>query len=295
MRSRLARAVVAAALVATSVVVGVLASAGSVSAAAIAPAPLGSLDQQASFKPGPLEGVGIEQHLGRSLPLDATFADETGKQVRLGEYFGPGKKPAILAMAYFECPTLCTLVLNGMVKALRPLKFDAGRDFDVIVISIDPKEGPDLARQKKQAYVESYGKAGTEGAFHFLTGDEKSIRSVADAIGFKYQFIPETGQFAHAASVFVLTSVGTLSRYLFGVEFSSRDLQLAFVEAADNRIGGLSEQLMLFCYRYDPTTGKYSASVIALVRLGGIATILFLAGYIGLARWRETHPSPSRS
>jgi protein SCO1/2 len=265
------------------------------SAAPIAPAPLGSLDRQASATPGPLQGVTIEQHLGQSVPLDASFTDDEGKAVRLGDYFGAGRKPAVLALAYFECPMLCTLVLNGMIKALRPLSFDAGKDFDVVVISIDPKEKWELARQKKAAYVANYGREGTAAGFHFLTGDEKAIRSVADAVGFRYQYVEATGEFAHAASIYVLTSLGQLSRYFFGVEFSSRDLKLAFVEAADSKIGGLAEQLMLFCYRYDPSTGKYSASVLALVRLGGIATLLFLAGYIGVSRWRETHPSPSRS
>ncbi|HXC52120.1 MAG TPA: SCO family protein [Candidatus Limnocylindrales bacterium] len=264
-------------------------------AAPIAPAPLGSLDQQANVTPGPLQGVGIEQHLGQSLPLDATFVDDEGKQVRIGDYFGPDKKPAVLAMAYFECPMLCTLVLNGMIKALRPLTFSAASEFDVIVISINPKETPELARQKKAAYVENYGRKGSEGGFHFLTGEEAQIRAVADAVGFHYKFVPATGEYAHAASIYVLTSLGQLSRYFFGVEFSSRDLKLAFVEAADSKIGGLAEQLMLYCYRYDPATGKYSASILALVRLGGIATLLSLAGFIGLSRWRETHPSTSRS
>ena len=264
-------------------------------AAPIAPAPLGSLDQQADAKPNTLEDVGIDQHLGQSVPLNAAFKDDEGRAVVLGDYFGPGKKPAVLALAYFECPMLCTLVLNGMIKALRPMSFDAGKDFDVIVVSIDPTETPELAKQKKAAYVESYGRAGTADGFHFLTGDEKAIRAVASAVGFRYKYEESTGQYAHAASIYVLTSLGQLSRYLFGVEFSSRDLKLAFVEAADGKIGGLAEQLMLYCYRYDPATGKYSASVIALVRLGGIATLLFLAGYIGLSRWREMHPFPSRS
>jgi protein SCO1/2 len=264
-------------------------------AAPIAPAPLGSLDQQASAKPGQLEGVGIEQHLGKSLPLDATFRDDEGKEVRIGDYFGPGKKPAVLAMAYYECPMLCTLVLNGIVKALRPINFNAGEEFDVIVVSINPKETPELARQKKASYVAAYGRKGAESGFHFLTGEEKSIKAVADAVGFHYNFVPATGEFAHAASIYVLTNLGSLSRYFFGVEYSSRDLRLAFVEAADNKIGTLTDQLMLYCYRYDPSTGKYSAQIIAMVRLGGIATVLFLAGYIGINRWRETHLPTSRS
>ena len=264
-------------------------------AAPIAPAPLGSLDKQASVTPGPLEGVGIEQHLGKSLPLDAVFHDEDGKDVRVGDYFGPGKKPAVLALAYFECPMLCTLVLNGMVKALRPMSFTAGNEYDVVVISIDPKETPELARQKKAAYLESYKRKGDGSGFHFLTGDERSIRAVADAVGFQYRYQPETGEFAHAASIYVLTPLGQLSRYFFGVEFSTRDLRLALVEAADGKIGGVVDQLMLFCYRYDPAAGKYSAQALAVVRLGGVVTALSLAGYIGLSQWREARRPSTRS
>jgi protein SCO1/2 len=260
-------------------------------AAAIAPAPLGSLDNQASATPGPLEGVVIEQHLGASLPLHATFRDEEGKDVRLGDFFGPGKKPAVLVFAYYECPMLCTLVLNGMIKSLRPLSFTAGEEFQVIAISIDPSETPELARNKKNAYLESYARKGDGSGFRFLTGDEKSIRAAADAVGFKYRFVPETGEFAHAASIYVTTPLGQLSRYFFGVEFSSRDLRLALVEAAEGRIGGMVDQLMLFCYRYDPAAGKYSAEALAVVRLAGLMTVLSLAGFIGLSQWRERRAS----
>lgn len=283
-RARMFGIVLAAALVATPAV-----------AAPIAPAPLGSLDQQASVKPGPLEGVGIDQHLGATLPLDAIFTDDEGRQVRIGDYFGPGKKPAVVALAYYECPMLCTLVLNGMIKAMRPMSFTAGSEFDVIVISIDPKETHELAHEKKKVYLESYARKGDGAAFHFLTGEEKSIRAVADAIGFRYEYQAETGEFSHAAALYITTPLGQLSSYLFGVEFSSRDLRLALVEAADSKIGSLSDQLMLYCYRYDPSTGKYSAEVLAMVRLGGLATIFSLAGFIGLSRWRETHLPTSRS
>lgn len=279
-------------LIATLVAVGVATTS---MAAATTPAPLGSLDSQASARPGPLEGVTIEQHLGESLPLDAVFLDDEGKQVRLGDYFGPGKKPAILVLAYYECPMLCTLVLNGTVKAIRPLTFTAGDEFDVIAISIDPKETPELASKKKAAYLEDYARKGDGSGFHFLTGQAASIKAVADAVGFQYRYMEETGEFAHAASIYVVTSLGQLSRYFFGVEFSSRDLRLALVEAADNKIGGVVDQLMLFCYRYDPASGKYSAQALAVVRLGGVATALLLAGFIGLSQWRETRRPSTRS
>lgn len=268
-----------------------LAFATASSAAPIAPAPLGSLDQQAGTTPGPLAGVGIEQHLGRSLPLDAVFRDDQGREVRLADYFGPGKKPAVLALAYYECPMLCTLVLNGMVKSLRPMSFTAGQEYDVIAISIDPEESWELARDKKAAYIESYARKGDGSGFHFLTGGEKSIRAVADALGFQYRFIPESGEFAHAASIYVITPLGQISRYFFGVEFSTRDLRLALVEATAGKIGNVVDQLMLFCYRYDPAAGKYSATALTVVRLAGILTVLSLAGFVGLSQWRERHPS----
>ncbi|HEY2773984.1 MAG TPA: SCO family protein [Candidatus Binatia bacterium] len=289
MRNLVARSVVCA-LVVVSFVTAAAAS-------AIAPAPLGSLatSQGAGVTPGPLVGVGIAQKLGSQLPLDATFHDDEGNVVHLSDYFGPGKKPAVLAMAYYECPMLCTLVLNGMIKALRPLSFTAGDEFDVIAISINPKDTPDLAKKKKASYIESYQRKADGHGFHFLTGDEANIKAVADAIGFQYRYIPETGEYAHAAAIYVATPLGQVSRYFFGVEYSTRDLRLAFVEAADGKIGNVVDQLMLFCYRYDPTMGKYDAQALAIVRLAGVATVLSLAGYIGISRWRETHPSSTRS
>ena len=259
--------------------------------AATTPGPLGSSGGQASTKPGPLEGVGIEQHLGAKLPLDTMFRDEEGTPVRLGDFFG--KKPVVMAMAYYECPMLCTLVLNGLVKSLRPLGFTAGEEFEVVVISIDPKEGPELAKAKKAAYLEEYERRGSGAGFHFLTGEEPAIRAVADTLGFSYRFMEETGEFAHAASIYVATPQALVSHYFFGVEFSSRDLRLALVEAANGKIGNLVDELMLFCYRYDPASGKYSAAALGVVRLGGVMTVLSLAGFIGLSRWRETRrPSP---
>lgn len=281
------RPVVAALVCAVSLGTG----ATTASAAPIAPAPLGSLDRQASATPGPLEGVGIEQHLGASLPLDAVFTDDTGREVRLGDYFGPGGKPAVLALAYYECPMLCTLVLNGMVKSLRPMSLTAGDEYDVITISIDPEETWELARDKKAAYIESYSRKGDGSGFHFLTGDQASIRAVAEAVGFRYSRDEETGEYAHAASIYVVNPLGQLSRYFFGVEFSTRDLRLALVEAADGAIGSAVDQLMLFCYRYDPATGKYSAAALSIVRLGGLMTVLTLAGFVGLSQWRERRPS----
>jgi protein SCO1/2 len=280
----------ASAFVAMLVVVGFAAAA---SAAPITPPPLGSFKEGSNEAPGALEGVGIKQRLGEQLPLDTVFRDEDGREVRIGDYFGD--KPVVLAMAYYECPMLCTLVLNGLVKALRPLGFTAGDEFEVVTISIDPEEGPELARGKKEAYLESYERRGGGDGFHFLTGEEASIRAVADSIGFSYTYLPETGEYAHGAAIYVLTPAGKISHYFFGVEFSSRDLRLALVEAADEHIGNVVDQLMLYCFRYDPTAGKYSAAALAIVRLGGVVTVLSLAGFIGLSRWRETRPPSPRS
>ena len=175
------------------------------------------------------------------------------------------------------------------------MSFTAGTEYDVVVISIDPKETPELAKAKKQAYLDSYKRKGDGSGFHFLTGEERSIRAVADAVGFQYRYQPETGEFAHAAAIYVVTPLGKLSRYFFGVEPSSRDLRLALVEASEGKIGGLVDQLMLFCYRYDPAAGKYSAEALAVVRLGGVLTALTLAGYIGLSQWREARRPSTRS
>lgn len=262
-------------------------------AAPITPPPLGSFGQGAGETPLPLEDVGIEQRLGEQLPLDAVFRNESGAEVRLGDYFG--KKPIVLALAYYECPMLCTLVLNGMVKGLRPVAFTAGDEYDVVTISIDPSETPELAKAKKEAYVDSYARAGKSDGFHFLTGSEESIRAVADALGYRFRYLSETDEFAHAAAIYVVTPEGRISHYFFGVEFSARDIRLALVEAAEGKIGNLVDELMLFCFRYDPTAGKYSAEILAMVRLGGVATVLWIVGFIAVSRWRETRRPPIRS
>ena len=232
----------------------------------------------AQARPGILSKIAIDQKIGQQLPLDIPFVDESGRQVRLGDYFG--KRPVILALVYYECPMLCTQVLNGLVSALGVMTFDAGREFDVVAVSFNPKEGPGLASQKKAAYLERYGRPASASGWHFLTGTEESIARLTDAVGFRYALDQETGQFAHGAAIEVLTAKGTIARYFYGIEYSPRDLRLGLVEAAEDRIGSIVDDVLLFCYHYDPSTGKYGATVLGIVRLAAIATILAFAVFL---------------
>ncbi len=243
-----------------------------------------------------LREVGLDQKLDAQLPLDLAFNDETGNTVKLGDYFG--QRPVILALVYYECPMLCTEVLNGMTGALETMNFNAGREFDVVVVSIDPGETPALALQKKQLYVKRYGRPGTEGGMHFLTGRQDAIEALANAVGFKYKYDPAIDQFAHVAVLTILTPAGHVSRYLYGIEYSPRDLKLALVEAADSKIGSAVDQALLFCYHYDPETGKYGLAIMNLVRFGGILTLAGAVAFILLnlrppRRSQETAVAPT--
>jgi protein SCO1/2 len=239
----------------------------------------------AKAKPGLLKQIGIDQRLQQQVPLDLPFKDETGRDVRLGEYFG--KRPVILVLGYYECPMLCTQVLNGLVSALGILSFDAGREFDVVAVSIDPKETPGLAAQKKQSYMERYQRPGTVGGWHFLTGTEASIRDLANAVGFRYAFDDEIQQYAHAAVIEVLTPRGVISKYFYGIEFSARDIKFGLMEASEDRIGSAVDSVLLLCYHYDPTTGKYGGSAIAAVRIGAVATVLAFLSFLYVTLKRE--------
>lgn len=235
--------------------------------------------------PEELRQVGIEQRLDEVIPLDLTFRDETGQAVRLGSYFA--QRPVLLALVYYECPMLCTLVLNGLVSALKAVALDAGRDFDVVAVSIDPAETPEMAARKKETYLQTYRRAGADTGWHFLTGDETSIRYLADAVGFRYRYDPDSGEFAHAAAIAVLTPSGRIARYFYGVEYAPRDLRLGIIEAADERIGTPVDQLLLYCFRYDASTGRYSAAVLNLVRLGGVLTVAAFGTFFIVSRSRE--------
>lgn len=236
--------------------------------------------------PEALRDVGIEQRLGASVPLDLRLRNESGELVELGSYFG--SRPVVLALVYYECPMLCTLVLNGLVSSLKALAFDAGREFDVVAVSFDPEETPALAAAKKETYLHSYRRPNAAAGFHFLTGDAESIRRLAEAVGFRYRYDPASDEFAHAAGITVLTPSGVIARYFYGVEYAPRDLRLGLIEAAEEKIGSAVDQLMLYCFRYDPATGRYSAAVLNLVRLGGILTVMAFAGFVIVARSRET-------
>jgi len=244
-------------------------------------------------RPSALREVGIDQRLDAQVPLDAAFRDEDGRSVTLGQYFG--RKPAILVLAYYECPMLCTLVLNGLTKALRVLSFDVGKEFDIVTVSFNPSDTPALAAQKKANYVADYGRPGAADGWHFLTGDPESIGRLAQSVGYRYTWIPEEKQFAHAAAIIVVTPAGRVSRYFFGVEFAPRDLRLGLVEASEHKIGSLADALMLFCYRYDPVTGRYGAVAMNLIRIGALLTVIMLGSYMLIMWRRDTHGDAAAS
>ena len=226
----------------------------------------------ASVLPPGLRNVGLDQHLNTQVPLSLAFRDETGRELPLASYFG--SRPVILALVYYQCPMLCTQVLNGLVISLRGMSLESGRDFEVVVVSIDPTEMPGLAARKKAEYLRRY--ATSSAGWHFLTGNEPQIKELAQAVGFRYAYDPKTKQYAHASAIMVLTPSGRLSRYFYGVEYASRDLRLGLVEASQNKIGSPVDQILLYCFHYDSNTGKYSAIVMNIVRLAGALTLLIL-------------------
>jgi protein SCO1 len=243
-------------------------------------------------RPAPAEivqKVGVDQKLDGQVPLDVTFHDESGRAVRLGAYFGRGK-PVVLTPVYYECPMLCTMTLNGILKAFRVLDLTIGKDFDVVTVSFDPRETPELAAKKKATYVAQYKKGATasaEAGWHFLTGDEASVRQLMDAVGFRYTFDPGTQQYAHASAIMVMTPEGKISRYFYGLEYSTRDLKWGLVEASQNHIGSLADQVILLCYHYDASTGRYSLAITKSLRLAGVLTMVAIGGYVALSLVRE--------
>lgn len=239
----------------------------------------------ASQMPGPLKQVGYDQRLGEQIPGGALFVDETGRSVRLQDYFG--RRPILLAMAYYECPMLCSMVLQAMVGSLKPLKLEPGRDFDVVVVSIDPGEGPRLASATKREMLSRYGRPETAKGWHFLTGSKTSIDKVAGAAGFRYAYLPERDEYAHAAGIVFLTPQGKVSRYLLGIEYAPRDVRLALVESSENKIGSLVDQALLYCFHYDPVIGRYSAVTMNFVRLAGALTAIGIVVMVVLLRRRE--------
>jgi protein SCO1/2 len=235
--------------------------------------------------PKALEGVGIDQRLNELAPLDLEFLDEHGERVRLGDYFGG--KPVILALVYYECPMLCTLELNGLLRALRVLPLDLGKDFEIVTVSFDPGETPELAAKKKKEYAAQYGRAGGEEAWHFLTGSEASIEALTRVAGFRYKYDAATDLYNHASAIVVLTPEGRLSRYFYGIEYSARDLRLGLVEASAGQIGSPVDEILLYCFHYDPETGKYGVAIMNVLRLAGVATVLLLGGFVALMLRRD--------
>ena len=239
--------------------------------------------------PGALQGVGIDQKLNARIPLDLVFRDEAGRPVPLSTFF-QGGKPVILALVYYRCPMLCTQILNGLESALKPVSLNPGRDFEIVSVSFDPKDTPETAGAKKQMYLKRYGRPGTANGWHFLTGDEVNIKALTDAVGFHYKYDPATEQFAHASGVMLATPDGRLSKYFYGVEYAPRDLRLGLVEASLNKIGSPVDRILLFCYHYDPATGKYGAVVINLVRAAGAGFVLICGTFLAVVFRRELRP-----
>jgi protein SCO1 len=231
-------------------------------------------------QPSILSKVGIDQHLNDQLPLDLHFRDEAGKDVRLGDYFG--KRPVILSLVYYRCPMLCGEVLNGITSALSVVSFDLGKDYDIVTVSIDPREKPTDAAKIKPVYLRRYNRHSPTAAqgWHFLTGQEDQIEKLAAAVGFRYVYDPRIDQYAHASGIEVVTPEGKLSQYYYGIEYSPKDLRLGLIQASQNHIGTVVDALVLYCYHYDPATGHYGAIVMRIVRLSGIATVLLLGGFI---------------
>ena len=240
--------------------------------------PRPELGANGSGLPPALREVKIEQRLNEQVPLDLQFKDETGRTVKLSEYIN-GSKPVILSLVFYQCPMLCNQILNGLMASLRAQSFDAGKEFEVLTVSFDPRETPELAAEKKQSYIQRYNRPGAERGWHFLTGDAENIRRLTEAVGFHYNYDEKTNQFAHASGIMVMTPAGKLSRYFYGIEYSPRDLRLGLVEASDNKIGSTVDQLLLYCYHYDPATGKY-AWVVNVYRWGGGITVLGIGALI---------------
>jgi protein SCO1/2 len=234
--------------------------------------------ENSSILPLQLRGVGIDQRLSNQVPLNLKFRDENGQAVTLGSYFG--KKPVVLSLVYYTCPMLCTMAENGLLNALRDVKFNIGEQYEVVTVSIDPTENPEMAMGKKAVYVGLYGRPGAKQGWHFLVGDEPDIRALAQSVGFRYNYIPETKQFAHATGIIVLTPQGKVSRYFYGIQYPPRDIRLALVEASSEKIGNTVDAVMLYCCQYDPHTGKYGMVVSHMLKIAGAITLLCMGTLI---------------
>ena len=241
--------------------------------------------------PQALREIGFDQNIDQHVPLDTVFRNEAGATVRLGDYFG--KRPVVLVFAYYDCPMLCTLVINGLSSALGVMNLNPGQDFEIVTVSFNPRDTPATATAKKAAYLERYKRAGAADGWHFLTGDQPSIDRLTKAAGFRYVWDAETKQFAHPSGVIVLTPDGRLSTYLFGVEYGPRDLRLGIVEASEGKVGTPVDALLLYCYHYDPMTGRYGLVIMRAIRMAGAATVLAIGAFIVVMVRRERKPALS--
>lgn len=266
------RTIAVATLLLTLVAAPVLAQRGPIMGGGIMSPPVNQ-------RPPGLEFVGIEQHLNAEVPADLEFRDELGNPVKLGDYFHKGR-PVILNLGYYQCPMLCGEVLQGLSGSLKVLNFELGKDFDVVTLSFDPRETPDMAAEKKRDIMKRYGRAGAEKGWHFLTGKPDAINALTKAVGFQYQFDEKTEQYAHATAIVVLTPDRHIAEYFYGVEFSPKDLRLGLVQASHNQIGNIGDQVLLYCYHYDPRIGKYGAVVSNILRLAAVATMLILGTFV---------------
>ena len=245
--------------------------------------------------PGVLKDVTFRQQLNEQLPLDAAFKDEAGRDVRLGDFFKTGK-PVVFAFVYYQCTMLCTQVMNGISSALKVVPFEIGKDFEVVLVSFDPRDTPQAATEKKAAHLQYWSTEKTAGAWHFLTGTEPEIRRTTQAAGFSYAWDARNNQFAHVSGVLVTTPEGRLSRYFYGIEYSPKELRLALVESGKGAIGSKIDELLLYCFHYDPESGRYGVVVMNLIRLGGVITVAVVVGFILLMRRRETRtPAEGRA
>ena len=245
----------------------------------------------AKVLPPLLQGIGIDQRLNEQVPLDLQFRDETGKTVTLGDYFR--KKPVILSLVYFGCPMLCTMAENGLLHSLQEVKFSVGNQFEVLTVSFDPHDNAELAAAKKAVYVGLYGRKGADRGWHFLTGDEASIQQLTQAVGFRYKYDAQAKQYVHATGIMLLTPKGKIARYFYGIYYPSRDLRLGLVEASANKIGSPVDEVLLFCCRYDPATGKYGMVISRIIQISGLITVLCIASLM-LVLSRSGHPAGPR-
>jgi protein SCO1/2 len=232
-----------------------------------------------------LNAVGVDQKIGDNIDLDLVFKNEAGEDVKLRDYFG--KRPVILSLVYYECPGLCTMVLNGLTRSLNPLSFDIGKEFDVLTVSFDPRETPELARKKKEVYVRAYGRPGAAEGWHFLTGSQESITALTQQVGFRYEWDEASNQFAHSAAIILITPQGKISRYFYGLEYPSNDIRLGVIESTSEKVGTLADQIVLLCYQYDPHSSTYSLRIMRILQVGAVLTMLSIGGFAFVMLRRE--------